>query len=419
VKTPKLLALNDMVDFIAGQSKGGRFFMASGPVEPLALTSAFAQGPGTSEGLTCCSVSLPGLNTFDFAALHRGAQAEIFLPSPDRAATIATGQTRVLPLHYSGVYRYLRQAPFKLAVFHVAPPNSDGMCSLSLSADASPAFFDRDVVKVAIVNKSLPDIIGAPSVPLSLFDAVCEVDQAPTTLEATSGQAEASQIARHICNLVPDGATIQAGIGRLPGSVMAALKGHKRLRLHSGLIGDWALDLINAGVFIDEPDALVAGIILGGYELHAAMANEPRLSLRPINQTHSHSILSAIPKFTSINAALEIDLYGQINCEFAGKRTLAGVGGAVDFLRGARASKGGKPIVMIQSEGKGGISRFVPRLSTPCVSIARSDAPILVSEFGAIDLEPLDTQARAKAIISLAHPNHRQALSDAWKHMSL
>jgi acyl-CoA hydrolase len=112
-----------------------------------------------------------------------------------------------------------------------------------------------------------------------------------------------------------------------------------------------------------------------------------------------------------------VDMYGQINCEFAGSRTLAGVGGAVDFLRGARLSPGGKPIVMVQSLGKQGETRIVPRLATPSVSIARSDAPILVTEYGAVDLEPLDTEARAQAIISLAAPQHRADLMAAWSQL--
>jgi acyl-CoA hydrolase len=214
--------------------------------------------------------------------------------------------------------------------------------------------------------------------------------------------------------LIEDGATLQAGIGKLPGAIMAGLTQRRGLSIHSGLIGDWVLPLMDAGALADQGDCLKAGVILGSHALQARMAQEARLRLIPIAETHGAAHLGAIERFTSLNAALEVDLFGQINCEFAGLRTLAGVGGAVDFLRGARLSSGGKPIVMVQSLGKQGETRIVPRLSTPSVSIARSDAPILVTEHGAIDLEPLDTEARAQAIISLAAPQHRADLSAAW-----
>jgi acyl-CoA hydrolase len=413
------VSLKNAPALLARQAKDGRVFLPGGPVEPLALYNAFEQERDQGRGLTFCGMMIPGVNTRDWAALHPSASAEVFLPSPDLAATIGTGQTRVLPLHYSGAWRYLRHAPFKVAVFHVCPPDHNGMCNSALSADAHSAMIDRDVFKLAILNHGLPEILGAPSIPISAFDAVIEIDEPPIMFPAIPPTDQAKAIAGHVANIVDNGATLQAGIGKLPASVMAALANHADLKLHSGLIGDWALDLMAAGAFSDADTALTAGIILGSPRLHEALAQERRLKLVPINITHGAASLAAIDGFTSINAALEIDLYGQINCEFAGGRTLAGIGGAVDFLRGARASRGGKPIIMIASEGKGGVSRIVPRLTTPSVSIARSDAPILVTEQGWVDLEPLDAQARARAIINLAAPQHHEALNTALKDMRL
>ncbi len=413
------ISLSQAPALLADKARNGRVFLPGGPVEPVALSQAFAGHDHYAAELTFCGMMIPGINTTDWAALHSHAKAEVFLPSADMAATITTGRTRVLPLHYSAAYRFLCTAPFKVAVFHVCPPDKDGLCNLSLSADSSPAFFDRNVFKLGIINHGLPFVIGAPSIAVSKFDAIIEIDQPPNAIEAPPQTQGSNLIAHHVAALVEDGATLQTGIGKLPGAVMAALNGHRGLKLHSGLIGEWALDLLSSNAFDLGVGALTAGVILGSSRLHAALKDDERVSLVPIDQTHSGVRLAHIERFTSINAALEIDLFGQINCEYAGARTIAGVGGALDFLRGARASKGGKPIIMIACEGKGGVSRIVPRLTAPTISISRADAPILVTEHGSVDLEPLDMQARAHAIIGLASLTQRDALTKAWHDMKL
>jgi acyl-CoA hydrolase len=413
-----IIPLADAPARLFSKAQGGRVFIPGGPIEPVALARAFGENPDQAATLTFVGMMIPGINTTDWAALHPKAQAEVFLPSPDLTQTIQSGQTKVLPLHYSAAYRYLCTAAFKAAVFHVCPPDKDGRCNLSLSADSSAAFLDRDVFKLGIINHALPRIRGAPSFSVGRFDAVVEINEAPITIAAAPPSSNASAIAAHVAALVENGATLQTGIGKLPGAVMAALADRRDLKIHSGLIGDWALSLMQAGAFSLEEKALTLGVILGSPALHEALCDDPRVALVPISQTHDVTKLASIDRFTSINAALEIDLFGQINCEYAGSLTLAGIGGALDFLRGARASHGGKPIIMIACEGKGGISRIVPRLTTPTVSISRADAPILVTQHGSTDLEPLDANARARAIIALAAPNHRDMLTKAWQDMA-
>jgi acyl-CoA hydrolase len=414
------MTIEEAPSVLASQARGGRVFIPSGPIEPLALARAFAAQPHHAADLTFCGMAIPSINTTDWAALHPHTKSDIFLPNPALRATILTGQTRVLPMHYSAAYRFLREAPFKAAVFHVCPPDDSGTCNMSLSADTSLAFVDRSLFKLGIINHALPPIKGAPHASMTLFDATIEIDEAPITLELadTLQTDSAAAIASHVAALVEDGAVLQTGIGKLPGAVMASLKGHRGLRLHSGLIGDWAMDLMNAGAFDTSTGALTAGVILGSQALHEALSADASLTLAPISVTHSAAHIASLDGFTSINAGLEIDLYGQINCEYAGDRVIGGVGGALDFLRGARASRGGKPIVMIASEGKGGVSRIVPRLTTPTVSIGRCDAPILVTEHGWVDLEPMDMHGRAQAIIGLAGSSHVQALGAAWQALN-
>ncbi|MEY3235155.1 MAG: hypothetical protein RL230_2426 [Pseudomonadota bacterium] len=334
----KLSSLTEAGALLAERARGGRVFIPAGPVEPLSFAEVFRASPGLADDLSFCGLFVPGLNRFDWATLSTKASAEVFLPSPDFAATIANGQTRVIPCHYSAAWRFLRTEPFKAAVFHVAPPDAEGFCSLSLSADASPAFFDRAVFKLGLINPSLPVVAGAPKLHLSALDAWVEADCPPAELSTPAPSGDVDALAHHVTSLIEDGATLQAGIGKLPGAIMAGLTGRRGLSIHSGLIGDWILPLMEAGALADRADSLKAGIILGSHALQAHMAQETRLKLIPIAETHGAAHLAAIEGFVSLNAALELDLFGQINCEFAGSRTLAGVGGAVDFLRGARLS---------------------------------------------------------------------------------
>jgi acyl-CoA hydrolase len=409
------LSLDDAPDYIARASRHGRVYIPSGPVEPLALADAFASQSEKAADVTFTSLMIPGINFTDWAALHPRSRGEVFLPSQSVRGTIESGQTRLLPLHYSAAFKYLCQSPFQVAIFHVCPPDAKGRCNSSLSYDASAAFLDRDILKIGIINNCLPHILGAPDIAFDMFDVVIEADHAPIQIPPVNRGGQIDAIGAHVGALVENGATLQAGIGRLPSAIVSALSDHKGLKVHSGLIGDWALDLLASGALGDEPGSLVAGVILGSVPLHEALKAYPRLSLRPISVTHSYKVLAGLPRFTSINAALEIDLFGQINCEYAGQRRIGGIGGALDFLRGARASHGGKPIVTIASVGKDGTSRIVPRLNAPTVSITRADAPIVVTEYGSTDLEMLDTQARAQAIIGLAAPQHREALSKVWR----
>ena len=194
-----------------------------------------------------------------------------------------------------------------------------------------------------------------------------------------------------------------------------ALAGKRRLRVHSGLIAASHVALADAGAIADDAGAITGGMAVGDAAFYARAAREHRLRLAPVTHTHAPFVLAGIDNLVAINAALEIDLFGQINAEFAGDAQISGTGGLVDFIRGARASRGGRAIVMVQAEGRGA-SRIVPRLSN-AVTVARADAPIVITEHGVVDLAPLALDTRATAIIALAAPAHRDALAAAWAEM--
>lgn len=399
---------------IAARARGGKVFLSAGPAEPLALHDAWRADPDSAAGITFAGLFIPGINRFDYASLHPRARMQLFMLSPDWRGGFTEGRSPFRPQHYSQCYATLVREGAEVGVFHVSPPDAQDRCSFGMCADAPPAMLSRVGWKLAIVNPAMPAPRGAPRVDLAAFDAIVEVDQPLATLESPT-PAGAEAIAARVSALVEDGDTVQTGVGKLPIAVTTALSGKRDLRIHSGLLAPSHLALIEAGAVRDAADAVVGGIAAGDAAFYACMGAEPRLKLVGVPDTHGHEALAAIPRLVAINAALEVDLLGQINAETAGAAQISGTGGLMDFVRGARASKGGRAIVMVQAETRGA-SRVVPLLKTP-PTIARTDAPIVVTEHGAANLAALDIDARAEAIIALAAPAHRATLADAWREM--
>ncbi|WCP15961.1 Butyryl-CoA:acetate CoA-transferase (plasmid) [Sphingobium sp. AntQ-1] len=220
-------------------------------------------------------------------------------------------------------------------------------------------------------------------------------------------------IAARMAGLVEDGATLQIGLGSIPAALMRALTNHRDLGIHSGLIGDEVADLAEAGIITNARKTIdrgvsVAGLLAGGERLMRWANANKALRLRPASYTHSHATLAAIDRLAAINSAIEVDLSGQVNAEVADGRYVGAVGGASTFLRGAAASRGGLPIVVLPATA-GARSRIVARLSGP-VSTARADAGIFVTEYGVADLRGLGLRARQQKMLDIAAPAHRAAI---------
>lgn len=411
--TAKVLSADAAVREIRARAAGGRVFLTTGPAEPLCLHEAWRHAPETADGLTFCGLFIPGVNRLDYSALHPGARMAVFMLSPDWRDGFTADRVKLRPRHYSDSFATLVREGADVGVFQVSPPNAQGRCSFGPAADSGPAMLQRVGWRLGVFNRATPVLPGAPSVNADAFDAVLETDCPLADLAAGPPPgAVAEQIATHAAAFVEDGATVQTGIGKLPLAATLALRGRRNLRIHSGLIAQPHLDLVSAGAVTLQDGAITTGIAVGDAPFYAALRDIP-IDFVGVDATHSHARIAAQPRFTALNAALEIDLLGQINAESAGGRQISGTGGLVDFVRGARASDGGRAIVLLQAEGRGE-SRIVPMLTGP-VTIGRADAPILVTEFGAVDLAPLDLDARAEALITVAAPDHRAWLTEAWR----
>jgi acyl-CoA hydrolase len=401
-------------DLAALARPGDVVFIAGATGEPTAILAAWRETRAL-RAVTLVGVPIPGLN--HLAPEEQGDECRLRTPFMTRAARtgLAQGRVELLPMHYKEFYDWLAEARIDLAVFQVAPPDAEGRCSLGPCADLVPALLARrDVRLVAQINRLLPACRDGVTVALERLAAVYRADTALPEL-ATAPGADAGAIAAYAATLVEDGATVQTGIGRLPDRVLASLADRRRLTLHGGIVSAAGLALLEAGA----ADRIVAGVALGDAAFYARVAAADGVRFRPVAITHGPATLAGIEGFIALNGALEVDLFGQANCEAASGRLLAGFGGINDFLRAARVSPRGRAAVMLPATGaKGAVSRIVARIGEPgLVSVQRGDLDTVVTEHGIADLRGLDIDRRAAALIAVAAPAFRDDLTARWREI--
>jgi acyl-CoA hydrolase len=325
------------------------------------------------------------------------------------------GKLDILPVHYSQLPELIRSRRLKVDVLilQVAPADSAGNCSLSIAHEYLISALDTARVVIAEINEQAPWTYGERTVRESDFDYILRTSRPPLELHNPSPNEAELATARNVAALIEDGATLQLGIGALPEAVLAQLVDRRDLGVHSGIIGDKVAELTRAGVITNarkniDRGVTVTGVMMGSRHLYEFARCNPAVQFRSTDYTHDAEVLSSIERLAAINSAIEVDLTGQINAELAGGTYIGGVGGALDFLRGARRSKGGLPIVALTAT-HGETSRIVPRLHGP-VSTPRSDAGIIVTEYGVADLRGLSLSERVRRMIAIAQPCHREWL---------
>ncbi len=380
------------------------------------MVDALRSQPEASAGVRYVGVWLPGINRVDYAGLHADARSTAFFIHPDLRASFDAGRIDFLPLSYFAVYAYLRdRAPIDLALLHVSPPGEDGHCSVGVANDFTPAILPRARVKAAHVNPRMPRTRGAATVAFDALDFVIE-GAGPLLSDDPGSDPDFDAIGRHIADVLPDGATLEVGVGRVQ-SVLAAFTGKRNLALHTGAITTPVLRLVEAGAIAARDDAVTTGVALGDDALYAFVADNPLVRFAPVGWTHDIGTLRAIERFVAINSVIEVDLLGQANAEMIGGRQVSSAGGITDFMRGARLSPGGFAIVALPSTARGGtVSRIVPDLADgAAVSVARGDMELVVTENGVADLRDKSVDERAAALIAVAAPQFRDALSASWR----
>lgn len=309
--------------------------------------------------------------------------------------------------------------PVNVALIQVSPPDKHGYCSLGTSVDIAVAAVERAELVIAQINSHMPRVHGDGFIPVSKIDYAVEINSPLPELEQCPITPLEEKIGEHVSSLIEDGATLQIGIGGIPNAVLAKLSNHRHLGIHTEMWSDGALDLILSGAVDNSEKKLnqnltVSSFIAGTKRLYDFIDDNPSVLQLDIGYVNSPEIISQNPKVTAINSAVEVDLTGQICADSIGHKIISGVGGQMDFMRGASSSKGGKAIIALPSRTKFGTPRIVHQLKQGAgVVTTRGHVHYVVTEYGCVNLFGKTLRERADALISIAHPDDRGMLEEA------
>jgi acyl-CoA hydrolase len=327
------------------------------------------------------------------------------------------GLMAVVPCAYSEIPRLLTGGPLAADVVltQVSRPDADGAYTFGGSCGYIPAALAGARAVVAEVNALAPRTYSRARFDPARADMMVSVSRPLVAQPAGPADAVEAKIAARVAERVADGATLQLGVGKLPGAVLGALGGHRDLGLHSGIVGEGIVDLIERGVVTNAakrelPGIAVTGSLLGSEALYRFADERRDLLIEPVEYTHAAQVLAGLPRFTAINSALEVDLTGQVGAELAGGVFVGAVGGQADFVRGALAAEHGRSIIALPSRTRRGEPRIVAQLASGTVTTPRSDADLVVTEHGAAELRGQPIGERVRRLIAIAHPDDREAL---------
>jgi acetyl-CoA hydrolase len=382
--------------------------------EPLSLTEALMAQRASLTGTRC----FLGIGCADTIRPEHADHLRFvsYSGSGPNQALYRAGALALLPCHYSALPAVLSGGHLHADVLMLAlpPARPDGRHGLGVCADYVAPLVRSARVVIAEVSDQVPDIGGEASLARDDLDVIVHTSRPPAEYYAARpiGETETA-IAALVAGLVEDGATLQVGIGSMPSAVLSGLAGHRDLGVHSGMITDAVAGLIEAGAVTGARKAIdnglvVTGFLLGTRALLRHAARNRAVHLRDTTYTHDPAVLAAQYRLTAINAAIEVDLTGQLNTEVMRGRYAGAVGGAADFMRGAARSDGGLAITVLPSTA-GTASRIVAALSGPA-SVARADAGVIVTEHGVADLRGLSLGERRERMLAIADPAHRPAL---------
>jgi acyl-CoA hydrolase len=328
------------------------------------------------------------------------------------------GRGDYIPVFLSEIPALFRKnvLPLDVAMIHVSPPDKHGFCSLGVSVDIARAAVACAKIVVAQINPRMPRTIGDALVHVSEIDAAVDVDVALPEVHPPVLSEVDRAIGGHIAGIIENGATLQMGIGSIPNAVLAALHDHKDLGVHTEMFSDGLIDLSEKGIVngsqkAKHPGKIVAGFVMGTQRLYDFVHDNPQVLMLDIAYVNDSAVIRRNPKVTAINSAIEVDLTGQVCADSIGTRLYSGVGGQMDFIRGASLSEGGKPIIALPSQTSKGESKIVPFLKEGAgVVTTRAHVHYIVTEYGVANLYGRNLKQRARALIEIAHPDHRERL---------
>ncbi len=348
-------------------------------------------------------------------------QHDAFFVGSNVRKDVQAGYADYIPIFLSETQKLYREGylPCDVAMVQVCPPDAHGYVSLGTSVDATLAAVEVAKTVIAVVNPNVPRSFGDAMIPMSMIDIFVE-DNTPL-MPAHFSQPNEQEVAigKYCAELIEDGACLQMGIGAIPNAVLAQLGNHKNLGIHTEMFADGVLPLVESGVINGankklDRGKMVSTFLMGSQKVYDFIDNNPMVAMMDVGYTNDPFVIAQQPKMTAINSALQVDITGQVCADSLGTKFFSGVGGQIDFIYGASRSEGGKAIIAMPSVTKNGISKIAPIL-TPgagCVT-TRNHIHWFVTEYGAVNLYGKSLQERARLLISVAHPDHREELERA------
>ena len=349
---------------------------------------------------------------------------------PNARKAINEGRADYVPIFLSDVPAVFRSGalPLDAVLVNVTPPDRHGFCSLSVSVEAMHAAIEVATTVIVQLNPSMPRTLGESFIHVSQIDLAIEVDQPPYEVARPRiGEVE-RQIGSLIAELVPDGATLQLGIGAIPAATAAFLTGKKDLGIHTEMFTDSVVDLVEMGVVTGAAKSrnrgkIVTAFMMGTQRVYSFVHDNPMVEMRAVDFTNDTSVIRSFEHMIAINSAIEVDLSGQVVADSIGYRMYSGVGGQMDFIRGAALAPGGRAIIAMPSTAgaDGSVSRISAHVAEGAgIVTTRAHVQTVVTEFGVAELWGKSLRERAKALIAIAHPDHREALTtEARRHLDL
>lgn len=415
---------------VANIRRGQRVFIGSGAAEPQALVAALVARGGDLADNQLIHIRSLGVSPYAESKFSDRFRYNTFFIGDNVRQAVSEGLADYTPIFLSEVPALFRQgqAPLDVALIQVTPPDAHGFCSYGVSVDIVKAAAESARIVVAEVNPRMPRTLGDSFIHVNKIDMVVENDVPIFEVHGQPPDEVARRVGRHIAELVEDGSTLQMGIGTIPDSVLYDLTDRKDLGIHSEMFSDGILQLIEKGVVTGARKTLhrgkvVASFALGTQKLYDFIHDNPMFEFYPNEYSNDPFVIAQNAKMVAVNAALEVDLTGQVCSDSLGEYFYSGIGGQVDFIRGAARSAGGKPVIALPSTATHDgvrMSRIVSVLKSGAgVVTSRGDVHYVVTEYGAVNLHGKSIRERALALIHIAHPDFREELMRAARERHL
>lgn len=411
----KFISVSQAIEHI--QSNNRIFIQGAAATPNTLINEMVAQAPNFKD-VEICHMHTLGKALYAQKKYYDNFKINNFFIGSNTRSTVGQVRNQYIPIFLSEIPLMFRKGilPLDVAFIHVSPPDKHGFCSLGLSVDTTRAAIEKAKIIIAQVNPKMPRSHGDGIIHQSkIHYAVQSNDDIPEEIPAELSPEELS-IGRYIAEIIDDGACLQMGIGGIPNAVLACLGNHKNLGVHTEMFSDGILPLVESGVVNgtnkkSHPGKMVSTFAVGSRKLYDFIDDNPMVAMLDVSYTNSTEVIKKNPKVTAINSAIEIDITGQICADSIGSRMYSGVGGQMDFIRGASLSKDGKPIIAMTSTTKKGQSKIVPFLKQGAgVVTTRAHVHYIATEYGIVDLYGKNLAQRAKALISIAHPDFREEL---------